>query len=89
MVKLTPNVTDMVSIARAVEDAGADSISAIKTVDHTVFSGNTSMTDFPLITHFPPNNPFLSLQTLHFHADLAAMASPASVGREPHEVNPQ
>ncbi|MDQ6883184.1 MAG: dihydroorotate dehydrogenase [Candidatus Dormibacteraeota bacterium] len=30
-VKLTPNVTDIVAIARAVEDAGADSISAINT----------------------------------------------------------
>ncbi|HEY0493680.1 MAG TPA: dihydroorotate dehydrogenase [Candidatus Dormibacteraeota bacterium] len=32
MVKLTPNVTDIVAIARAVTDAGADSISAINTV---------------------------------------------------------
>ncbi|MEO6795681.1 MAG: dihydroorotate dehydrogenase [Candidatus Dormibacter sp.] len=31
MVKLTPNVTDIVAIARAVADAGADSISAINT----------------------------------------------------------
>jgi len=31
MVKLTPNVTDIVAIARAVEDAGADSVSAINT----------------------------------------------------------
>jgi dihydroorotate dehydrogenase (NAD+) catalytic subunit len=30
-VKLTPNVTDIVAIARAVEDAGADAISAINT----------------------------------------------------------
>ncbi len=30
-VKLTPNVTDIVAIARAVEDAGADSVSAINT----------------------------------------------------------
>lgn len=32
MVKLSPNVTDIVSIARAVEDAGADSISLINTL---------------------------------------------------------
>lgn len=32
MVKLTPNVTDIVSIALAVEDAGADSISLINTL---------------------------------------------------------
>lgn len=32
MVKLTPNVTDIVSIARAVEDAGADAISLINTL---------------------------------------------------------
>jgi dihydroorotate dehydrogenase (NAD+) catalytic subunit len=32
IVKLTPNVTDIVSIARAVEDAGADAISLINTV---------------------------------------------------------
>ena len=32
MVKLTPNVTDIVSIARAVEDAGADAVSLINTV---------------------------------------------------------
>jgi len=31
MVKLTPNVTDIVAVARAVADAGADSISAINT----------------------------------------------------------
>jgi dihydroorotate dehydrogenase (NAD+) catalytic subunit len=31
MVKLTPNVTDIVAIARAVEDAGADAVSAINT----------------------------------------------------------
>lgn len=31
MVKLTPNVTDLVSIARAIADAGADSLSAINT----------------------------------------------------------
>ncbi|HEY8738916.1 MAG TPA: dihydroorotate dehydrogenase [Candidatus Dormibacteraeota bacterium] len=31
MVKLTPNVTDIVAIARAVEDAGADCVSAINT----------------------------------------------------------
>jgi dihydroorotate dehydrogenase (NAD+) catalytic subunit len=31
MVKLTPNVTDLVSIARAIEAAGADSISAVNT----------------------------------------------------------
>jgi dihydroorotate dehydrogenase (NAD+) catalytic subunit len=31
MVKLTPNVTDIVAVARAVEDAGADTISAINT----------------------------------------------------------
>jgi dihydroorotate dehydrogenase (NAD+) catalytic subunit len=30
-VKLTPNVTDIVAVARAVEDAGADAISAINT----------------------------------------------------------
>jgi len=30
-VKLTPNVTDIVAIARAVEDAGADAVSAINT----------------------------------------------------------
>jgi dihydropyrimidine dehydrogenase (NAD+) subunit PreA len=32
MVKLTPNVTDIVQIARACEEAGADAISAINTV---------------------------------------------------------
>jgi dihydroorotate dehydrogenase (NAD+) catalytic subunit len=32
MVKLTPNVTDITVIARAVEDAGADSISCINTI---------------------------------------------------------
>ena len=32
MVKLSPNVTDIVSIARAVEDAGADAISLINTL---------------------------------------------------------
>ncbi|MCL2444516.1 dihydroorotate dehydrogenase [Candidatus Saccharibacteria bacterium] len=32
IVKLTPNVTDIVSIAKAVEDAGADAISLINTV---------------------------------------------------------
>ena len=32
IVKLTPNVTDITKIARAVEDAGADAISAINTV---------------------------------------------------------
>ncbi len=32
MVKLTPNVTDLVSIARAIADAGADSLSAINTL---------------------------------------------------------
>lgn len=32
MVKLTPNVTDIVSIARAVEDEGADSVSLINTL---------------------------------------------------------
>lgn len=32
MVKLTPNVTDIVAIARAIEDAGADSLSAINTL---------------------------------------------------------
>ena len=32
IVKLTPNVTDIVEIARAVEDAGADAISLINTV---------------------------------------------------------
>ena len=31
LVKLTPNVTDIVGIARAVEDAGADAVSAINT----------------------------------------------------------
>jgi dihydroorotate dehydrogenase (NAD+) catalytic subunit len=31
IVKLTPNVTDIVAVARAVEDAGADAISAINT----------------------------------------------------------
>jgi dihydroorotate dehydrogenase (NAD+) catalytic subunit len=31
MVKLTPNVTDIIAVARAVADAGADSISAINT----------------------------------------------------------
>jgi dihydroorotate dehydrogenase (NAD+) catalytic subunit len=31
MVKLTPNVTDIVAVARAVEDAGADAVSAINT----------------------------------------------------------
>jgi dihydroorotate dehydrogenase (NAD+) catalytic subunit len=31
MVKLTPNVTDIVAVARAVEDAGADVISAVNT----------------------------------------------------------
>jgi dihydroorotate dehydrogenase (NAD+) catalytic subunit len=31
IVKLTPNVTDIVGIARAVEDAGADAVSAINT----------------------------------------------------------
>ena len=31
IVKLTPNVTDIVAIARAVEDAGADGVSAINT----------------------------------------------------------
>jgi dihydroorotate dehydrogenase (NAD+) catalytic subunit len=31
IVKLTPNVTDVVTIARAVEDAGADAVSAINT----------------------------------------------------------
>ncbi|HEY9287393.1 MAG TPA: dihydroorotate dehydrogenase, partial [Candidatus Dormibacteraeota bacterium] len=31
MVKLTPNVTDIVAIGRAVEDAGADAVSAINT----------------------------------------------------------
>ncbi len=31
MVKLTPNVTDIVAIARAIADAGADSLSAINT----------------------------------------------------------
>jgi dihydroorotate dehydrogenase (NAD+) catalytic subunit len=31
MVKLTPNVTDIVKVARAVEDAGADAVSAINT----------------------------------------------------------
>lgn len=32
MVKLTPNVTDIVAVARAVQEAGADSISAINTL---------------------------------------------------------
>ncbi|HYS28114.1 MAG TPA: dihydroorotate dehydrogenase, partial [Candidatus Limnocylindria bacterium] len=32
MVKLTPNVTDLVTIARAIADAGADSLSAINTL---------------------------------------------------------
>ena len=32
IVKLSPNVTDIVSIARAVEDAGADSVSLINTL---------------------------------------------------------
>jgi dihydroorotate dehydrogenase (NAD+) catalytic subunit len=32
MVKLTPNVTDLVAIARAIADAGADSLSAINTL---------------------------------------------------------
>jgi len=31
IVKLTPNVTDIVAIARAVEDAGADAVSAVNT----------------------------------------------------------
>src|SRR3981081_1440128 len=31
IVKLTPNVTDIVTVARAVEDAGADAVSAINT----------------------------------------------------------
>jgi dihydroorotate dehydrogenase (NAD+) catalytic subunit len=31
VVKLTPNVTDVVAVARAVEDAGADAVSAINT----------------------------------------------------------
>ena len=31
MVKLTPNVTDIVAVARAVEDAGVDAVSAINT----------------------------------------------------------
>jgi dihydroorotate dehydrogenase (NAD+) catalytic subunit len=31
IVKLTPNVTDMASIARAIEDAGADALSAVNT----------------------------------------------------------
>ena len=31
MVKLTPNVTDIVAVARAVQDAGADAVSAINT----------------------------------------------------------
>src|SRR3989449_1217044 len=31
MVKLTPNVTDIVAVGRAVEDAGADAVSAINT----------------------------------------------------------
>ena len=32
MVKLTPNVTDIASIAKAVEDAGADALSLINTI---------------------------------------------------------
>ena len=32
MVKLTPNVTDIASIAKSVEDAGADSVSLINTM---------------------------------------------------------
>jgi dihydroorotate dehydrogenase (NAD+) catalytic subunit len=32
LVKLTPNVTDIVAVARAVEDAGADALSAINTL---------------------------------------------------------
>jgi dihydroorotate dehydrogenase (NAD+) catalytic subunit len=32
MVKLSPNVTDIVEIARSVEDAGADSVSLINTI---------------------------------------------------------
>lgn len=35
MVKLSPNVTDIVKIARAVEDAGADAISLINTLSGT------------------------------------------------------
>jgi dihydroorotate dehydrogenase (NAD+) catalytic subunit len=31
IVKLTPNVTDIVAIARAIEDAGADALSAVNT----------------------------------------------------------
>jgi dihydroorotate dehydrogenase (NAD+) catalytic subunit len=36
IVKLSPNVTDIAAIARAVEDAGADAIAAINTVDGMV-----------------------------------------------------
>lgn len=41
MVKLSPNVTDVVSIARAVEDAGADAISLINTLTGLAIDSET------------------------------------------------
>lgn len=41
MVKLSPNVTDIASIARAVEDAGADSVSLINTLLGMAINANT------------------------------------------------
>ena len=41
MVKLSPNVTDITEIARAVEDAGADAVSLINTIRGMVIDVNT------------------------------------------------
>jgi len=43
IVKLSPNVTDIASIARAVEEAGADAISAINTVSGMVIDVYSGM----------------------------------------------
>ena len=50
IVKLTPNVTDIVSIAKAVKEAGADAISAINTIQAMDIDINTRRSRIGAIT---------------------------------------
>ena len=63
IVKLSPNVTDIVSIAKAVEDAGADSISLINTLlasPSTPAPAAPSWATSPAASPAPPSNPWPS-----------------------------
>jgi dihydropyrimidine dehydrogenase (NAD+) subunit PreA len=49
IVKLTPNVTDISAVAKAVEEAGADALAAINTVQSISGVDLDSMTAYPLV----------------------------------------